>query len=158
VVNLAAGYFNGIHPPLRNFAAPGGIDKAEKAARNMVLAHARAFEAIHAADPTAQVGIAFNMAFFQAATADDPAVQAQHDAATKRLRYISNTALQQAVTHGDLDYDLDESLDGPNDRKADPTLADHIDWMGLNYYSIVQVSALGKSSTPPRRRRRNPGW
>ncbi|MSP61223.1 MAG: glycoside hydrolase family 1 protein [Myxococcales bacterium] len=161
VVNLAAGYFNGVHPPRRSFGDPGGVDmavqRAMNAARNMVLAHGKSYEALHSSDTVdsdgdgqgAEVGIAFNMPSFQAYKSDDPALQKQHDDATRRLRYISNQAFQDAVTKGNLDYDLDEKLDGPKDKIGDPSLKDHIDWMGLNYYSIVQVATLGKSSVGP---------
>jgi beta-glucosidase len=157
IVNLAAGYFNGIHPPDRTFADANGIANAEHALRNMVYGHAAAYEALKAADTVdadgdghaAQVGIAFNMPYFISLSSDNPTTQAEHDAAAQRLRYISNTAFQQAVTHGDFDGDLDEQINGAMDVAADPKLAGHLDWMGLNYYSVVQVSALGRSSIGP---------
>src|SRR5690606_2490197 len=43
----------------------------------------------------------------------------------------------------DWDDDFDGSLDGPNDRRADPALANRSDWLGINYYSALTASARG---------------
>jgi beta-glucosidase len=157
VVNLAAGYVLGTHPPDRSLADVNGLDRVEHAAKNMVYAHARAFDALHAMDTAdadgdgkpALVSIAFHQRVFTAKPSDDPTLLAANQAASDQLHYVNNLVLLNAVWKGDLDYDLDGKLDGPNDKSADPTLAGRLDWIGVNYYGISQVIALGKSSIGP---------
>ena len=65
------------------------------------------------------------------------------------MRYLTNTIWPNAFVRGDLDADFDERLDGPNDRRADPALANRLDYMGVNYYGPGRVLALGRSSIGP---------
>jgi beta-glucosidase len=157
VINLAAGYVDAMHPPDRSIGDTGGVDLLERAARNMVYAHARAYDALHAMDTVdadgdgqaAAVSTAFHLRVFQPKPADDPTIFAANQAASDQLHYLSNVALLEAFTKGNLDYNLDGKLDGPNDKTADPALANRLDWLGVNYYGLSQVIGLGKSSLGP---------
>src|SRR5712692_8412984 len=118
----------------------------------MIYAHAAAYDALHQSDTVdadgdgvaAWVSCAFHQRVFEPAHPDSAADRA----ATDRLHYISNQAFLNAFTRGDLDFDLDGRLDGPDDRVGDPALAGRLDYIGVNYYGVSQVVALGVSLGP----------
>ena len=157
MVNLLAGYAQGTHPPLLHYTDPNGLARALLVYRNMVRAHARAYDALHTNDTVdadrdgkaALVGIAAPNRIFAAYPSDDPKLLAQNAEAARQLDYAWNQAYLNAVTSGDLDGDLDNKLDAMVDRKADPDLKGRLDWIGENYYGITLVTALGAGSIGP---------
>jgi len=54
---------------------------------------------------------------------------------------VSNEWFYDAAVKGDWDDDLDGTYDGPNDVRADATLAHRMDYVGVNYYSDTLISA-----------------
>jgi beta-glucosidase len=155
-VTAIAGFATAKYPPLRSFTDPNGVDNALHGIKNLIYAHAAAYDAIHAADTAdadgdgqaAMVSCAFHQRVFEPTPTDDPATLAKNMAAAERIHYLNNLAMLNAVTKGNLDYDLDETLDGPNDKTADPALANRLDWVGVNYYGVSQVLALDKPIGP----------
>ena len=139
-VQSSVGYLAGIWPP--------GVSDAERMVevqRQQVRAHAKAYDAIHAADTidadgdgkAAMVSMALHQRVYLAKDPENPDDVAAADHAT----YFWNYWYLNALTKGDLDWDFDEKLDGVNDRKAAPDLAGRLDFVGLNYYGVSTVSA-----------------
>jgi beta-glucosidase/6-phospho-beta-glucosidase/beta-galactosidase len=138
---VLAGYIQGSFPP-GALLAP---DRALAGARAEAKAHARAFDAIHAADTTdadgdgksALVSFAAHQRTYHPLDATD----SEDVDATKHAEYVANRWFLNSVTRGDWDDDLDGNYDGPNDRRADPSLKGRLDYVGLNYYSDTIISA-----------------
>ncbi len=144
---LLQGFVTGTYPPERGIGGATGIPNAEMAARNMIYAHAAAYDALHAADTVdadgdgvaVRVSEAFHLRTFAPADPTD-----QDDiTATEQLHYISNEVFVNAAWLGNLDYDMDGKLDGPMDKTADPALKRRLDFVGVNYYGPTLVTALG---------------
>jgi len=97
---------------------------AFKVLSNMLLAHGRAYQAIHRLQPRAKVGIAHAVRVFN---------PARPDSRLDRLAawipdYIFNRLVLTALTEGVLAFPL------ALNRRV-PDLVDSIDFLGLNYYS-----------------------
>jgi beta-galactosidase len=150
VVVLVNGYVNfpgigGNFPPgVFNFAA------VVQAMQNLVAAHARAYDALHATDvvdadgdgvPVA-AGVVHNMIAFHPANPTNPAsvVAAAH------ADYIYNRLYLNAVTAGAFDANLDGDTADPGEQRAD--LAGRSDFIGVNYYLRATVISLGAPVTP----------
>ncbi|WP_394846572.1 glycoside hydrolase family 1 protein [Pendulispora brunnea] len=128
-------------------APPGGLLETTRAfavARAEARAHALAYEAIHREDNAdadgdgkpALVSIAQNMETFHPKVDGDAAdIQG-----AKHIEYIWNWWFVNAIVKGDWDDDFDEKYEGPNDKRADPSLLNHVDWLGINYYTDILVS------------------
>lgn len=129
------GYVQGSFPPGLLLK----LDRALAVAKNEARAHGKCFDAIKKADPQSKVGIVQHMRDVEPEDPNEPA----DIAAAERVRYINNLWFLNAVVRGDWDDDFDGKLDGPNDKKADPTLAGRSDYLGINYYSAVTTSARG---------------
>jgi beta-glucosidase/6-phospho-beta-glucosidase/beta-galactosidase len=145
-VQSTVGYVLGLWPP--------GASDAERMAevqRQQIRAHAKAYDAIHAADTmdadgdgkSALVSMAFHNRVYQAKDPSNPDDVAAADHAT----YFWNYWYLNAVTTGDFDYDFDEKLDGPKDIKASPDFVGRLDYIGLNYYGLSLTS--GKALSLP---------
>ena len=141
MVTPIAGYIQGSFPPGLVLA----LDRGLVAGKNMARGHAQCFDAIKAADVedadgdgrTSLVGIVQHMRAIEPEEPNDP----EDVAAADRVRYLNNLWFLEATTRGDWDDDFDGKLDGPNDKKADPALANKNDWIGVNYYTTVTASA-----------------
>jgi beta-glucosidase len=141
-VNLAlGGYVQATFPPGNALA----IDRALSVIRGEARAHARCYDALHAADTVdvdgdgkaARVSIAAHLRTFHAmdsSSADDKA-------AADRARYLVNDWFLNAIVRGDWDDDFNGDTSGPNDVQADTSLAGRADYLGVNYYSDTLVSA-----------------
>ncbi len=144
-INLVlGGYLQGTFPP----GVVLDFDRAFAVARAEARAHARCYDALHAADTVdadgdgnaALVSIAAHMRTFHPYYPDDPNDQA----ATAHVRYIANDWFLNAVARGDWDDafdDFDGQYTGPNDKVGDPTLKGRLDYIGVNYYSDTIISA-----------------
>jgi beta-glucosidase/6-phospho-beta-glucosidase/beta-galactosidase len=138
-----AGYVQGSFPPGLLLK----VDRALEVTRQEVLGHAKCYDAIKAADTTdadgdgrpTWIGIVQNLRSIEPEYADEP-VDVE---AAARVRYVNNLWFLNAVVRGDWDADFDGKLDGPNDRPADPALANRSDYLGINYYSPLTASARG---------------
>jgi beta-glucosidase/6-phospho-beta-glucosidase/beta-galactosidase len=144
-INLVlGGYVQGSFPP----GIVLDFDRAFAVARAEARAHARCYDALHAADTVdadgdgkaAMVSYAAHMRTFHPYYPDDPNDQA----AAERVRYIANDWFLNAVVKGNWDNDftdVDGKYTGPNDVVADPTLKGRLDYIGVNYYSDTIISA-----------------
>lgn len=138
-VESTVGYLLGGWPP--GIASP---DRMMQAQKNQVYAHAKAYDRIHAVDTVdadgdgkaAMVSMALHQRVYRPKdpTNPDDVLAANHSA------YFWNYWYLHACIRGDLDMDVDEKLDGADDKKADPDLAKRFDFIGLNYYGHSLVA------------------
>ena len=141
-LNVAlGGYVQGSFPPGLALA----LDRAFVVVKAQAIAHTRAFDAIHVADTidadgdgkAALVSFAAHQRTYHPLDATDP----DDVAAAKHVQFIANRWFLDAVVKGNWDDDLDEKLDGPKDKTADPALLGRCDYVGVNYYSDTLISA-----------------
>ena len=127
----------GFPPRLRNSAFA-------KAIINMIYAHVNAYEAIKKwcrvsrdSNKKPLIGIIHNMMPIQPYRKDK-----EIDIMTaKFLSHIHNTLILDAITRGW----LDKNFNGKVDRDEHiPRLANHLDWLGINYYCRVVVKGGNK--------------
>jgi beta-glucosidase/6-phospho-beta-glucosidase/beta-galactosidase len=150
VVVLVSGMVNapgvgGNFPPgIFNFAA------VLQAIPNLVTAHARAYDALHAWDTVdadgdgiaVRAGVVHNMVAFHPtnpALPNDVAGAAHAD-------YLFNRVFPTAITTGNFDANLDGDTTDPGEVR--PDLAGRSDFLGVNYYLRATASGLGVSVTP----------
>jgi beta-glucosidase/6-phospho-beta-glucosidase/beta-galactosidase len=150
VVIVVSGFVNfpgvgGNFPPgVFNFAAVVG------AIPNLVAAHARAYDALHATDtvdagggPAAvEAGVVHNMVAFHPSDPNRPA----DVAGAVHADYIYNRVFLNAVTTGAFDANLDGDADDPGEMR--PDLAGRSDFIGVNYYLRATTSGFGAPVTP----------
>ncbi len=118
------GYLLGVWPPgKRSFRL------CFRVLRNMVLAHAAAYRAIHRLQADAQVGVAYNMHLLDPA---DPSSALDRLVAKVQDR-LYNRLFLWALRDGKLRFPLGRG-------QIVPEAVDSIDYMGLNYYSRSLVA------------------
>jgi beta-galactosidase len=88
------------------------------------------------------VGIVHNMGAFHPA---NPASAADATAAS-HATYLFDEVLPLALTAGAFDANLDGDATDPGE--ARPDLANRLDYLGVNYYNRITVTALGGTLTP----------
>jgi beta-glucosidase/6-phospho-beta-glucosidase/beta-galactosidase len=138
---ILGGYIQGSFPP----GAVLDSDRALAVMKTEVRAHARCYDAVHAADTVdadgdgkaAQVSLAFHQRTFHPEDPTDP----DDAAAVQRTDYIWNQWMLNAVVKGNWDENLDQSYTEPGDVMGDPTLVGRADYIGINYYSDTLISA-----------------
>jgi beta-glucosidase/6-phospho-beta-glucosidase/beta-galactosidase len=138
-VNIISGWIGGAVPPARSFAVADALAAGE----NMMWAHARAYDAIHAADvvdvdqdgEAARVSIAKHQRVFVPADPDND----EHVRAANMVRYLVNEVFLQAVIFGNVDRNYDYDYDDPDDSANEPALMGRLDFIGLNYYGVSLV-------------------
>ena len=143
IVAPLAGYIQGGFPPGLTLE----VDRALAVARAEAKGHARCYDAIKKADTQdadgdgkpALVGPVLHQRDIYPRDPNDP----EDQAAAERVRYVNNLWFSNTTTRGDFDEDFDGKLDGPNDKKADPELANRSDFLGVNYYTAMEVAASG---------------
>ena len=117
---------------------------------NLVTAHARGYDALHAWDTqdadgdgiAAQVGVVHNMVAFHPT---DP-TSANDVAGAAHADYLFNRVFPTAVTTGRFDANLDGDTADPGEVR--PDLAGRADFLGVNYYLRATATGLGASVTP----------
>jgi beta-glucosidase len=148
-VNLVGGWISGDVPPGKFFQVDAALEVGER----MIRAHAAGYDAIHAADPgdadgdgqAARVSIAQHSRVFVPKTEGNE----QQERAADMFRYLLNDYFLRGVTLGDIDRNYDFDADDEGDTRADPALADRLDFIGLNYYSVTMViEATNESNFP----------
>ncbi|MFO0596150.1 MAG: family 1 glycosylhydrolase [Myxococcaceae bacterium] len=115
----------------------------------MIKAHARMYDAVKANDTVdadgdgtaASVGLVYSMT---PTKGKDPASKVDTRAA-ENVFYLYNTAFLDGVAKGLLDADLSGE---PDTAEPDPTLANRMDWIGINYYTRITVKGSGSASFP----------
>lgn len=143
LVLMVGAYLAGAHPP----GPPLDIDRMFNAAKKLVKAHVAGYRALHESDTVdagsghaAWVSIAKHNRVFK----PYDACEETDLTAAKKTDYLWNEWLYNALVFGDWDDDADGKYDGPNDKKADPTLKGTVDFLGLNYYGVSTVSGALK--------------
>jgi beta-glucosidase/6-phospho-beta-glucosidase/beta-galactosidase len=105
----------------------------------MIDAHAAMYDAVHAEDGDAQVGLVPNLSI------PKPEDEARPEdlSAAEHFDHIYNRVFLDALVDGALDRDLDgvAELDRPD-------LAGRMDYVGINYYTQVTVRGTGVSFVP----------
>ena len=124
-IYAAEGYWEGVHAPGRK--APL---QAFAVLRNMLLAHAAAYQAIHAVQPNAQVGLVKDVRLFDAANPRSPADRF----IAALIDYSFNRLVLRPLASGRLAFPLSLGL------KSVPGLAESLDFFGLNYYTRDRVA------------------
>jgi beta-glucosidase len=146
---ILAGWIAGEGPPGKSFQ----IELALEVAYNMVYAHARAYDAIHATDvadadgdgAAAMVSIAHHMRVYLPMDADDPT-----DAeAAEMLRYVSNQVFLDALVGGNIDRNFDFDFADAEDTADDDALKGRLDYVGLNYYGVSLVVRTANDNNFP---------
>jgi beta-glucosidase len=145
---VAAGWLGGVFPP----GKLGARDDAMSVIGNLIRGHARAYDRIHAADGVDADGdgraawvsfAAHNRVFLPRL-----ATSAADVAAAEALRRVNNLLFLDAVTRGDLDWNVDGDLDDAGEARADPELAGRLDYAALQYYGVSLVVASGADLHP----------
>jgi beta-glucosidase/6-phospho-beta-glucosidase/beta-galactosidase len=120
--------------------------QAKAAMATMIEAHARMYDAVHAADTIdadgdgkpARVGMVYNL---QAVAPADPTEPLDVQGA-KNLEYLEN----QMFLDGTIKGDLDANLDGHPTHRDD--LAGRMDFLGINYYARTIAQGTESSFFP----------
>ena len=139
---IGLGYLGGIWPA--GFSLAG--ERAYRAYLHLLKAHVRAYHAIKALQPDAQVSLAHHMALCKVSTERVLALGGDNEAATRQMDYFYHQHFLDAVIDGRVDVALQH--EPARRRYADsqqffgialsqwrPTL----DFIGLNYYRAVYV-------------------
>ncbi len=108
-------------------------------------AHVKCFDALHQsdgvdADGDGKAALVGPVVHQRAVEPLDPQ-DADDVTAAEHVRYVNNLWFLNVVVRGDYDDELDEKLDGAKDKKGDPSLKGRADYVGINYYSALAVSA-----------------
>ncbi|MBK8219087.1 MAG: glycoside hydrolase family 1 protein [Myxococcales bacterium] len=143
IVAPLGGYIQGGFPPGLTLE----VERALTVAKAEAYAHARCYDAIKKADTRdadgdgkpALVGPVLHQRDVIPRDPND----AEDVAAADRVRYLNNLWFANTATRGDFDDDFDGKLDGPNDKKADPALANRADFLGVNYYTAMEAASSG---------------
>jgi beta-glucosidase/6-phospho-beta-glucosidase/beta-galactosidase len=149
LVVLISGFINfpgvgGNFPPgVFNFAA------VLQAFPQLVTAHARAYDALHATDTVdadgdgvpVLAGVVYNTSAFHP---KDPN-NALDVLGAEHADYLANRAYLNAITNGRFDVNLDGDTDDAGELRPDLMRGDFI---GINYYQRTAVAGLGVSVTP----------
>src|SRR5262249_7390847 len=133
MVYIIFGYFYGTWPPGNGFDFDGGV----AAHNNLIAAHVRAYDAIHAHYQTKGKPVTVTIASHFVAF--DPAKPSDAAAATAVERLVDYAFLDAIVTGS-----VDTKLDGTAVVHRDD-YANHVDLIGLNFYQrqIVNEGKLG---------------
>lgn len=127
---------SGYLAPGEDRSAPPGLLLAEDAViatlRNQIAGHAQMYDAIHANDPGAEVGIVLNMVSITPEDPDNP----DDVASAANMDHLYHRLFLDGVTSGAWDSNLDGTFD-----EERPELAGRLDWVGINYYNRVTVRA-----------------
>lgn len=131
------GYAGGQHAPGRQEP-----QSALTAMHHLLLAHGTAARALRDADPTAQIGLTLNMTVADPA---DPASPADVEAA-RRMNTLHNAVFAEPALLGRypehaLELYRQAGLEIPVQEGDLETIAAPIDFLGLNYYNGVAVTA-----------------
>lgn len=148
-VNVVGGWVSGDVPPGKALEVPLALEVGER----MIRAHAAGYDALHAADTgdadddgiAARVSIAQHSRVF---VPKDPDNDRQLRAAFL-FRYLLNDYFLNAVTAGQLDRNYDGDPDDEGDVIGDQTLADRLDFIGLNYYGVTMVLETSNDDSYP---------
>jgi beta-glucosidase/6-phospho-beta-glucosidase/beta-galactosidase len=150
VVILVSGMVNA--PGVGGFFPPGifSFGALVQAMPQLVAAHARAYDALHATDvidangdgAATAAGAVHNMVAWAPRTPGNPV----DEAGAAHADYLYNRLYPTAITSGAFDQNLDGDTTDPGE--ARPDLAGRSDFLGVNYYLRATVTGLPTSVTP----------
>lgn len=123
----------GFPPAVNNFRL------FRKCLSNLVVAHARAYDAIKEFDRAAEVGVILNIVPLQ------PLDPVKDGKAAELSNHIHNMFFINAVSEGWIDENLNMRID---EVERDQSIGQRLDWLGVNYYSRNVVR--GKKSLAAR--------
>ena len=141
IAYVLGGWIGAVFPPGKTLAIPDALRVAD----HLIHAHAKAYDAIHAADTVdadhdgtaAWVSFSTHNRVFLPRTPTSAADMA----AAETLRHVNNILFLEAVTRGNIDWNFDGDLDDEGDVRSDPALADRVDYVALQYYGVTLVVA-----------------
>jgi beta-glucosidase len=143
---IVVGYLNGTFPPGVFFDIPTATDFGI----NLAFMHARAFDVIKELDDGDADGDGADSFVGLTMTANDIYPErpgnAQEELAAESLNYVYNDWFIQALTTGELDVNLDGSVD--EDAVTEPAeavypeLVDRLEFIGVQYYGPVKVKEV----------------
>jgi beta-glucosidase/6-phospho-beta-glucosidase/beta-galactosidase len=150
VVVIVSGFVNapgvgGNFPPgIFNFAA------VLQTIPNLVAAHARGYDALHAWDTVdadgdgvpVVAGVVHNMVAFDPTTPGVP----NDEMGAAHADYLFNRVFPIAITSGKFDANLDGDTDDAGETR--PDLAGRSDFLGVNYYLRATATGTGSTFTP----------
>jgi beta-glucosidase/6-phospho-beta-glucosidase/beta-galactosidase len=139
---IGLGYLGGVWPA--GFSLDG--KRAYHAYLHLLKAHVRAYHAIKALQPDAQVSLAHHMAFCKVSAERVRAIRGNNAVATRQVDYFYHQHLLDAVINGRVDvaiqheparrrYEDSQQFFGIAPSQWQPAL----DFIGLNYYRAVYV-------------------
>ncbi len=121
-------------------------------AKNLILAHGKAYRTVHKNDPLASVGFAKHVSILEPNWPLNPADQVM----TSLQDYLFNFVFWEALKNGEMHLRIPGFK--PIDIPFDPELQNTVDFIGVNYYSRYKVQATGKVLTPPDAPRTELNW
>ncbi|TNF37054.1 MAG: glycoside hydrolase family 1 protein [Deltaproteobacteria bacterium] len=128
------------NPPGLALHVPEGVTAIE----NLIRGNAAMYDAVHANDTVDADGdgVAAKVGPVKAVVAFAPQDAANPDdlIAVEHADYVMNRVFLNGVVKGELDHDLDGVAD-----ETLPSLAGRLDYLGINYYTRMQVQLLGGS-------------
>ncbi len=128
------GYETGVHAPGKK-----GRFQGQRAAHHLLLAHGLAAQAIRAADPGSQVGIVLNVTPCYAISEQRADMQASDNADMLHNHWYLSPLLEGKYPDGEL---AEQILTHVPMQKGDmTTIAQPLDFLGLNYYHPTRVAA-----------------
>ncbi len=121
-------------------------------ARNLIVAHGKAYRIIHKHDAFAKVGFAKHISILDPHWPINPVDQI----ITRVQSDLFNHVFWQSIIKGELHLDV-PGLE-PQHIAFDPELKHSADFLGVNYYSRYKVRSSGKLLTPPDAPRTELNW
>ncbi len=141
---LVASYGLNTFPPGRGLAL-SRWDDFVGVVRNYIRAHVALYDAIREADTidadgdgvAATIGYSLSVVDWMAARRGRPSEEPDDVAAEERIRHVYHHVFTDALIEGSLDSDFDGVADEPH-----PDWQSKIDWLGVQYYSRLGVTAM----------------
>jgi beta-glucosidase len=140
---VVASYGAAAFPP-GEFYILSDVPRLLEVLRNYVRAHVAIYDALKANDVVdadgdgvaASVGFTLSIADWVPARANRPSDEAADRLVADKVRYFYHEVFPRAVLEGRFDADLDFETE-----ELHPEWADHLDWMGVQYYFRAGVTA-----------------
>lgn len=140
-------YDEGAWPPFQK-----DRELALTVAKNLVIAHGKAYRVVHAQDPVASVGFAKHVSILEPHWPLNPADQAM----TALQSYLFNDLFWESIKTGRMDLRVPGFR--PIQIAYDPELQNTLDFIGVNFYSRYEITATGANLKPNNAPRTELGW
>lgn len=128
--------------PGKDRSNPPGLsmdgERTKAVLQHQIEGHAVMYDAVHAEDPSAQVGVVMNM------TVIEPYADEEDDRqAAELVDHVYHAMFLDGITSGAWDDDADGVFETTRD-----DLAGRCDWIGINYYATIRVRGLPMAIVP----------